>query len=79
LQKILWEGRGSIKLNFNNFFGPNAYRAKYLSNNLNIDWTNRWEGRRVNVSFNYKFGNKNVKASRQRSSASQEEKNRVNL
>jgi hypothetical protein len=79
VQKTLWDGKGSLKLNFNNFFGPNAYRAKYLSDNLNIDWVNRWEGRRVNVSFNYKFGNKNVKASRQRSSASQEEKNRVNL
>ncbi len=79
LQKSLWDGKASIKLNFNNFIGPNAYRAKYLSNNLNIDWVNRWEGRRVNISFNYKFGNKNVKASRQRSSASQEEKNRVNL
>jgi hypothetical protein len=79
VQKTMWGGKASVKLNFNNFIGPNAYRAKYLSNNLNIDWVNRWEGRRINVSFNYKFGNKNVKASRQRSSASQEEKNRVNL
>jgi hypothetical protein len=79
IQKSLWDGKASLKLNYNNFIGPNAYRAKYLSDNLNIDWVNRWEGRRVNVSFNYKFGNKDVKASRQRSSASQEEKNRVNL
>ncbi len=79
VQKILWDGKGSVKLNFNNFLGFNAYRAKYLSDNLNILWINRWEGRRVNLSFNYKFGNKNVKGSRQRSTASQDEKNRVNL
>jgi Outer membrane protein beta-barrel family/Carboxypeptidase regulatory-like domain len=79
VQKSLWDGKGSVKINYNNFIGPNAYRAKYLSDNLNIDWTNRWEGRRVSLSFNYKFGNKNVKASRQRSSASEAEKNRVNL
>ena len=79
VQKSLWDGKGTVKLNFNNFLGVNAYRAKYLSDNLNILWINRWEGRRVNLSFNYKFGNKNVKASRQRSTASQEEKNRVNL
>ncbi len=79
IQKSLWDGKASLKLNFNNFIGPNAYRAKYLSDKLNIDWVNRWEGRRINVSFNHKFGNKDVKAIRQRSSASQAEKNRVNL
>ncbi len=79
VQKSLWDGKGNIKLNFSNFLGQNAYRAKYLSENLNILWINRWEGRRVSLSFNYKFGNKNVKASRQRSTASQEEKNRISL
>jgi hypothetical protein len=79
LQKSLWNSKASIKVNYNNFIGPNAYRATYLSDNLNIKWINQWEGRRINLSFNYKFGNSNVKASRQRSSASQAEKNRVNL
>ncbi|MBP6022573.1 TonB-dependent receptor domain-containing protein [Ferruginibacter sp.] len=79
LQKPLWNNKASIKINFNNIIGPSAYRARYLSNNLNIKWINQWEGRRVSLSFNYKFGNNNVKASRQRNSASQEEKNRVNL
>ncbi len=79
VQKSLWQGKANAKLTFNNFIGPNAYRATYLSNNLNIKWINQWEGRRISFSFNYKFGNTNVKASRQRSSASQAEKNRVNL
>jgi Outer membrane protein beta-barrel family/Carboxypeptidase regulatory-like domain len=79
VQKSLWNSRASVKLNYNNFIGPNAYRATYLSDNLNIKWINQWEGRRINLSFNYKFGNTNVKASRQRSSASEAEKNRVNL
>jgi Outer membrane protein beta-barrel family/Carboxypeptidase regulatory-like domain len=79
VQKSLWDGKASLKINFNNIIGPSSYRAIILSPNLNINWINRWEGRRVSVSFNYKFGNKNVKATRQRSSASEEEKNRVNL
>jgi Outer membrane protein beta-barrel family/Carboxypeptidase regulatory-like domain len=79
LQKSLWNSKASIKLNYNNFIGLNAYRATYLSNNLNIKWINQWEGRRINLSFTYKFGNSNVKANRQRSSASEAEKNRVNL
>jgi len=79
VQKSLWNNKASIKINFNNIIGPSAYRARYLSDNLNIKWINQWEGKRVSLSFNYKFGNTNVKASRQRSSASQDEKNRVNL
>ncbi|MGC4101851.1 outer membrane beta-barrel family protein [Ferruginibacter sp.] len=79
LQKSLWNNKASFKINFNNIIGPSAYRARYVSDNLNIKWINQWEGRRVNISFNYKFGNNNVKASRQHNSASQDEKNRVNL
>lgn len=79
LQKAFGDGKALLKINYNNFIGTNAYRAIYLSNNLNIDWTNRWEGRRINISFNYKFGNNNVKASRQHKTASDAEKNRVNL
>lgn len=79
LQKTFGDGKALLKINYNNFIGTNAYRAIYLSNNLNIDWTNRWEGRRINISFNYKFGNNNVKASRQHKTASDAEKNRVNL
>ncbi|MGF2414483.1 MAG: outer membrane beta-barrel family protein, partial [Ferruginibacter sp.] len=79
VQKSLWKSKASIKINYNNIIGPSAYRAQYLSDNLNIKWINQWEGRRINISFNYKFGNANVKASRQRSSASQQERNRVNL
>ena len=78
-QKSVLAGKGNLKFNFNNIIGPSSYRAKYLNENLNIKWVNQWEGRRVSLSFNYKFGNKNVKASRQRSAASQDEKNRVNL
>ena len=79
LQKTLWKTRGSLKLNYNNFVGPNAYRAQYLSDNLNIKWVNQWEGRRVNLSFTYKFGNNNVKSARQRNTAAGAEVNRVNL
>lgn len=79
IQKSLWNNKATLKINYNNIIGPSAYRAQYLSNNLNIKWINQWEGRRINLSFNYKFGNTNVKASRQRSAASQQERNRVNL
>ncbi len=79
VQKSVWSGKASLKLNYNNFIGPSAYRSQYLSDDLNIKWVNRWEGKRVNLSFNYKFGNKNVKSARQRNSAAGTEVNRVSL
>lgn len=79
IQKQLWNKKASIKLNFANIIGPSAYRAHLQSDLLDITWINRWEGRRANLTFNYKFGNSNVKASRQRKTASQEESSRVNL
>lgn len=79
LQKTLWAGKGSLKVNYNNFIGPSAYRAHYNSDLLNIKWVNQWEGKRVNLSFTYKFGNKNVKSARQKSASAQQESNRVNL
>ncbi len=79
VQKSLWDGRASIRINYNNIIGPSAYRARYLGAGLNIKWINQWEGRRISLNFSYKFGSSAVKASRQRRSASQEERNRVNL
>ncbi len=79
IQKQCWNKKASIRLNFTNIIGPSAYRAHLQSDLLDITWINRWEGRRANLTFNYKFGNSNVKSSRQRKTASQEESNRVNL
>jgi hypothetical protein len=79
LQKTMWSGRANLRLSYSNIIGPAAYRSQYLSEELNIKWVNRWEGRRVSLSFNYKFGNKNVKSSRQRSTAAGAEANRVSL
>ncbi|MCP9752168.1 TonB-dependent receptor [Ferruginibacter sp. HRS2-29] len=79
VQKPVLKEKGSLKLSVANFIGPTRYNALYRSDLLHIKWINEWEGKRVNLSFSYKFGNMNVKNSRQRRTASQEESNRVNL
>jgi hypothetical protein len=79
IQKQVWNEKGIFKLSLNNFIGPTQYNAYFRSDLLNIKWINQWEGKRISLSFNYKFGNTNVKASRSRRTASQEEGNRVNL
>jgi hypothetical protein len=78
IQKQLWEKKATLKFSVNNI-GINAYRAHVKSDQLDITWSNQWEGPRVGLNFSWKFGNANVKASRNRKTASSDESNRVNL
>ncbi|MBN9298782.1 MAG: TonB-dependent receptor [Filimonas sp.] len=77
VQKQIMNKKATIKFTASNVIGPSAYRAQIQSDMLNTNWVNKWEGRRYTLSFSYKFGNKNVKANRSRSTASQDEKNRL--
>ena len=77
IQKQLLDKKATVKINFQNIIGPNAYRAKYKSDLLDIVWVNRWDGRQVRVTVNYKFGKSTVKANRIRSTGSGSESNRV--
>jgi hypothetical protein len=78
VQKQLWDNKATIKLNATNIIGTSAYRAHYVSDNLNIVWKNKWEGKKLMLSFVYKFGRNTVKASRARNTASQDEQGRIN-
>lgn len=79
IQKQVWNNKGTLKLAVNNLLAQAAYRAHYLGSGLDINWINRWEARRVTLSFVYKFGNQKVKAASSRRTSSQDEQNRVNL
>lgn len=78
VQKQLWNNKATIKLNANSIIGTSAYRAHYLSNNLNIYWKNQWEGKKLLASFIYKFGSNKIKSNRSRNTASESEQNRIN-
>ena len=77
VQKQILNQRATIKINFQNLVGPNAYRARYKSDLLDITWVNRWDGRQARVTFNYKFGKSTVKSNRSRNTGLGSEKNRV--
>lgn len=79
LQKTILHKKASIKFSATNIIGLSSVRIRILSDQLNTTWTNKWEGRRYNLTFTWKFGNSNVKASRSHTTASQAEQNRVNL
>lgn len=77
LSKKLWNGKGNLKLSVNDIFNILDNTVYVRQGDIDVDVRNKWETRRVNLSFSYKFGNQEVKAARQRSSATEDELNRV--
>ncbi len=77
LQKKVLDGKGSIKLNANDPFWMNQFRGAANYQDINFKIRARWESRVVRATFTYRFGNQNVKAARQRQSATSAEQNRA--
>lgn len=77
VQKKLMEGKANLKLNVNDPFWLNQFNGRAVVQDINFRVRSRWESRRVNLTFTYRFGNQNVKSARQRSSATSAEQNRV--
>ena len=78
VQKQLWHNRATIKVSASSIVGTSAYRAHIIGDNLDITWINKWEGRKINLSFVWKFGNMNLKTTnRHGNTSSEDEKNRI--
>jgi iron complex outermembrane recepter protein len=75
--KKIWDGDGTIKFSFNDVFKTARWSAYNQLGTLKMDGSGTWEGRRVGVSLNYRFGNKNIKSARSRETGLESEKNRV--
>ncbi len=78
VQKVIMHKNGTLKLTFTDvahtlqFKGVSEFSGAYLR------VSGRWEAQQVRLNFSYRFGNSNVKAARQRKSASEEESKRLN-
>lgn len=79
IQKTVWKDKGSIRLNISDPFNTRKFNADIFNNATQVHWVNRWENRKVNVQFSWKFGDQKIKAARSRSTGSRDEENRVNL
>ncbi len=77
VQKKVMDGKGNIKLNINDPFWLNRFRGTAVVQDINFSVASRWESRKVNLTFTYRFGNQNVKAARQRQSATSAEQSRA--
>lgn len=56
LKKQLWADRATLSLKLSDLFYTNGWFSTVRYNNINMDWTNRYESRRVSLSFTGKLG-----------------------
>jgi hypothetical protein len=77
IQKTILEKKGRITLNFNDILFSQKTRGKLLYQDIDVEFRQWSETRNVRLSFTYSFGNQKLQASRNRSTASDAEQNRV--
>jgi hypothetical protein len=77
IQKLILDKKATLKLNFNDIFNQQAgsYYSKY--GNVDLVGKERYDSRRVNLTFTWRFGRTDIKAARQRSSGLEEETGRA--
>lgn len=76
IQRKVFKDKGTIKVAVSDIFdtGRGSAYAKY--DNVDIDVKNRYDSRRLQISFNYNFGKSEFKTRGNRSTASSEEQSR---
>ena len=78
LNMSVLDGKGRISFNVNDIFNTRRFGGTIRQGNVDATINNKWESRRVFVSFSYNFGNNEVKPNRRRRTATSDEQNRVN-
>ncbi|OKL41583.1 outer membrane beta-barrel family protein [Pontibacter flavimaris] len=76
-QKNFLDGKASLSLKLRDVFNSSRSRATLAYSNVDMYWQNQWESRRLNLTFNYKFGSNKVKTARSRKTGTGEEEGRL--
>lgn len=79
ISKKLLKNMGSLRLNVSDIFNTGRWRGSTTYENMDLSVDSKWQSRRVNLSFNYRFGNQHVKGPQRRNTGSDEERNRVRM
>jgi len=71
---------GKLKARFSvsDIFNTRQFATKIRQGDIHSDIKNKWETRVMHLNLSYNFGNKNVKTSKRRKTASEELQNRAN-
>lgn len=75
-QRRILKDQGTLKIAVSDIFKTSVGSAYANYGNVNIDVQNRWDSRRVNLTFSYRFGKDDFKTRANRATASSEEQNR---
>ncbi len=76
-QKMIMQGKGTVRFNITDIFWTNLPRAVVSFDNYVEKWNAYRETRVANLTFTYRFGNNKVQAARRRTTASEEERQRA--
>ncbi|WP_224996158.1 outer membrane beta-barrel family protein [Cesiribacter sp. SM1] len=77
LQYSFWDRNASLKLSANDIFRTQVFSGQSVVGENKIKIESRGETRRVNLSFNYRFGNKEIKPVGRKRGASSDEQQRI--
>ena len=77
LQKTLFNNKANLKVSLNDVFKTNRWRAKSDFSGVNINANGGYDSRRVQLTFQYRFGSSTVSAARQRNSGLESESKRI--
>lgn len=76
VQKAILKGKGNLKASVSDMFKLMRFKGSIDFAGQHTDVLANWESRQFKLNFNYRFGNSQVKASRQRKEAIEEENKR---
>jgi hypothetical protein len=77
VQKVILKGQGNIKASVSDVFNSLQFRGTTDFAGQVSNLTSRWESQQFKLNFSYRFGNKQVKAAKQRTTGAEEEAKRV--
>lgn len=75
-QRKLFKEQGTLKIAVTDIFNTASGSAYAKYGNVDIDVQNKWDSRKLNIIFNYRFGKTDFKTRANRSTSSSEEQNR---
>ena len=75
-QRRILKDQGTLKIAVSDIFNKASGGAYAKYGNVDIDVQNKWDSRKLNITFNYRFGKADFKTRANRATASSEEQNR---
>ena len=72
LRKQLWQEKATLSLKISDLFYTNGWFSSLHYQNINTDWVNRYDSRRLALSFTYKLGGGKTHGARTSGSADEE-------